>query len=100
LVNGDQLALRTKGCDTIALRIADMVGKDSSAPGLLTGAVEHARHVLTIKQVVAQDQRGRRLTNEILSDDERLCQSVRAGLLGVVKLQTPMMAVAQQCLKQ
>src|SRR3546814_17185622 len=54
------------------------------------------REVLTIKNVVAQDQTAGVFADEFFADDEGLCQAVRARLLGVGQLDAVQAAVTQQ----
>ena len=49
-----------------------------------------------MKNVVAQNQACAVVTNEILANDKGLCQTIRAGLLGIFEVYSDVTAIAQE----
>src|SRR3990167_5276150 len=63
------------------------------------GTAQQFMVIMPMKDVVAQHQRTGRIAHKLLANDERLRQAVRAGLHGVMQVDAPLAAVAQQLLK-
>src|SRR5712691_923702 len=82
--------------DTVTFRIPDRVGKYSSTRGLFSGSTEVVSQLVTVKDVVAQYQCARILSDEVRPDDESLCNPLRGWLHGVGDAQAPITAVTQQ----
>jgi hypothetical protein len=61
-----------------------------------TGGTQIVRKVLTVKDVVAQDQAARVFADELFANDESLRQTVRTRLLGIGQLDAVQAAVTQQ----
>ena len=72
-----------------------LVGKNDRTIGigLFTKQVAHSG---AIKDIIAQHERHRILTNKFLAQDKGLCQSVRGGLYHILKAATELAAVAQE----
>ena len=82
--------------DAVALRIADVVGEDRRAVRLCGRALHHHGEVGAVEDVVAQDERTALAREELLPDQERLCESLRLRLHGVRDRDAPLRAVAKQ----
>ncbi|MNP36807.1 hypothetical protein D3C76_1302230 [compost metagenome] len=81
---------------TEALRIGNVISENCSSVGLSTSRTKLVRKMLTIKNVIAQDQAAGILADKFLTDDERLCKTIRARLLGVCELDAIQAAITQQ----
>ena len=77
------LALLVELDDTVALGVADVVGKDRRAVRLRGRALHHDGEVGAVEDVVAQDERTALAREELLTDQECLCEPFRLGLHGV-----------------
>lgn len=93
------LALLVKLDDAVALRVADVVGKDRRAVRLRGRALHHDGEVGAVEDVVAQDERTALARKEVLADQERLRESFRLRLHGVRNRDAPLRAVAEQALE-
>ena len=76
-----------------------VVGEDGGACATLVGATENFVEVMTVEDVVAEDQGGRVVADEVGADDEGLGEAVWARLDGVVQVDAPLAAVAEQLLE-
>ena len=76
-----------------------MVGKHGGAAGFLISAGQQVRKVVAIKDVVAQHQRAGRVAQERFPDQESLRQAIGRRLNGVLQVEPPLCAVAQQLLE-
>ena len=83
----------------IALGVVHVIGEDGGAIGLLACGHQLLLQVMAVEDVVAQHQCAGCAVQELLADDEGLCQPIRAGLHGVLEIQAPLAPVAQQLLK-
>ncbi len=125
LLDAEAVAVFVKLGHAVALRVADPVAEDGGLGGVIlrlaegsgffaslrmtrnvpvTGGVCHrfAKQVgeaHTVEDVVAEDQAGAVVADEVLSDEEGLRQAVRRGLLGVGEADAVVRAVAQQPFK-
>ena len=90
------LALLVKLDDAVALRVADVVGEDRRAVRLCGRALHHHGEVGAVEDVVAQDERTALAREELLPDQERLCESLRFRLHGVRDGDAPLRAIAEQ----
>ena len=90
------LALLVKLDDAVALRVADVVGEDRRAVRLRGRALHHHGEVGAVEDVVAKDERTALAREELLPDQERLCESLRLRLHGVRDGDAPLRAVAEQ----
>lgn len=77
------LALLVELDDTVALGVADVVGKDRRAVRLRGRTLHHDSEVGAIEDVVAQDERTALAREELLTDQECLRESLRLRLHGV-----------------
>ena len=82
--------------DAVALRVADVVGEDRRAVRLCGRALHHHGEVGAVEDVVAQDERTALAREELLPDQERLCESLWLRLHGVRDRDAPLRAVAEQ----
>ena len=85
--------------DAVAFGVVHMVGEDAGAMFALHGVAQQFVKVVAVEDVVAQHQGGGRVADELLTNHKGLGQAVGAGLHGVLQVQTPFAAVAQQLLK-
>ena len=85
--------------DAIAFGVVHVVGEDGCAGTTLVGIAENLVEVVTIEDVVAENQRGVTVADEVGADDEGLGETVRAGLDGVLQVDAPLAAVAEQLLE-
>ena len=90
------LALLVELDDAVALGVADVVGKDRRAIRLCGRTLHHHSEVGAVEDVVAQDERTALAREELLPDQERLCESLRLRLHGVRDGDAPLRAVAEQ----
>ena len=85
--------------DAVALGIMHVIGEDGGAGAALVGAAEDLVEVVAVEDVVAEDQGGTVVADEVGADDEGLGEAVRAGLDGVLQVDAPLAAVAEQLLE-
>src|SRR5207244_10123770 len=69
---------------TVSLRIGNRIGKNLRTSARLRRLTQTLHQVMTIKNIVSQDQRATILPNELLADQKRLGNSFRLGLYGIV----------------
>ena len=93
------LALLVELDDTVALGVADVVGKDRRAVRLRGRALHHDGEVGAVEDVVAQDERTALTRKELLADQERLRKAFRLRLHGVRNGDAPLRAIAEQPLE-
>ena len=67
--------------------------------GSTHGLAEHGGKPVSVENVVAQHQAGGIVTDELLADEEGLCQAVGRGLLGIFETHAEVAAIAQQTLE-
>ena len=82
--------------DAVALGVADVVGKDRRAVRLRGRALHHDGEVGAVEDVVAEHERTALACEELLADQECLCESLRLRLHGVRDGNAPLRAVAEQ----
>lgn len=101
LLDGDGPPLRIELHDAEALGVVHVVAEDRGAARLrvLDGLLQVARKAVAVEDVVAEHERARLAGDEVLADGERLGQAVRAGLLGVGKVDAVARAVPEQALE-
>lgn len=85
--------------DAVPLGVADMVGEDRGARGPRPDPGQQFGHRVAEEDVVAENQRGRRVADEIGAEDERLGEPVGAGLLDIGQGHAPLAAIAHQRLE-
>ena len=88
LLDGDGPPRRVKLDDAKPLRVVHVVAEDrraSSALDVQDGGLQFLLEPVAGEDVIAQDHRRRVPGDEVLPDEKRLCQSVRAGLLRVAE---------------
>ena len=75
------------------------IGKDRGAAFLAAGLCQILAQRVAVENVVAQHQRAAVVSDEGLTDDEGLGQTVRRGLHRIAERDAPAAAVAQQLLE-
>ena len=85
--------------NAVALGVMNMVGEDRCAGAALVGAAEDLVEVVAVEDVVTQHQGRVVVADEVGADDEGLGEAVRAGLDGVLQVDTPFAAVAEKLLE-
>ena len=73
-----------------------VVGKDRCAGAAPVGISENFVEVVAVEDVVAQHEGRVVIADEVRADDEGLGETVRAGLDGVLQVDAPFAAVAEQ----
>ena len=99
LLDAETVTLLVEFRHTITLGVAHPVAEDGGflvLLGILHGIAEQRGEAGTVEDVIAQHETGAVVTDELLSDDEGLGQSVGRGLLGVFKVHAVVGAVAQE----
>ncbi len=96
LFDTQRAASRIKLDNAETFRIGDVIAKNRRT--LLLGArrTQIVREVLTVEDVITQNQAARILTDELFADDERLRQTIWARLFGVAEFDPINATVAQQ----
>ncbi len=98
LFDGQCLAALIEVDHAEALRVLDPVAEYGSAAWLGGGTLQLLGEVLAVEDVVAENQAHRIVTDELFTDQERLGQAIRRGLLGIAEVDPELAAVAQQVL--
>ena len=93
------LALLVELDDTVALGVADVVGKDRRAVRLRGRTLHHDSEVGAIEDIVAQDERTALAREELLANQERLRKAFRLRLHRVRDRDAPLRAIAEQALE-
>mmetsp|Transcript_13933 Transcript_13933/g.26024 ORF Transcript_13933/g.26024 Transcript_13933/m.26024 type:complete len:214 (+) Transcript_13933:860-1501(+) len=83
----------------IALGVGHVIGEHAGARVACGGIGQQAREVVSVEDVVTQDQGAGRASDKLAAEDEGLGQAVRAGLHAVADVQAPARTVAQQRLE-
>lgn len=83
----------------VAFGVVHVVGEHAGAVGAGHGVSQQVVKVVAVEDVVAQYQRRGVVADEFLADQEGLRQTIRAWLDGVLQVQAPLAAVAQQLLE-
>jgi hypothetical protein len=76
-----------------------MIGKDRRALTAQARLLQRQDQIVTVKDVIAENQCGMAVANERLADEEGLSEPVRARLYGILDIQSPPMTVAEQLLE-
>ena len=76
-----------------------VVGEDGGAVAAPVGAAEDLVELVAVEDVVAEDEGRIVVADEVGADDEGLGEAVRAGLDGVLQVDAPLAAVAEQLLE-
>src|SRR4030095_15696827 len=85
--------------DAGPLRVCDRISEHGRARGLLRGALQVGRQVVTVEDVVPEDQAARVSADERAPDDECLRQALRRGLDRVGDRGAPAGSVTQKLLE-
>ena len=102
LFDAEAVAFGVELSNTVAFGVVDKIAEDGSLAVLLGGTYTLAQQLAeacSVEDVVAQDQTGTVVADELFTDDESLSQSVGRGLLGVFEVEAIVAAVAQQTLE-
>ena len=98
-LDGEAVPIRVELRHAVTLRIVHPVAENRGLGILLGGAhrfFEERGEIVAVEDVVPQDQAHAVVTDELLADEEGLCEAVRGGLLGVGKTDPVVGTVAQQ----
>ena len=102
LLDGNGLPVLVELDHAITLRIVHVIAEHArtfTGLGLRHGLAQGRAQAVAVEDVVAQHQRARFARDELLAQEERLCQPVRAGLHLVGKAHAVMRAVTQEPLE-
>ncbi len=83
----------------VAFRVLHMVGENRGITRPVHGAGQEFVQVVPIENIVTQDQSARATSNELLTDQKSLRQSVRARLHRITQADAPLAAVPKQAFK-
>ena len=95
----EAVALAVEFCHSVALGVADPIAEDGGLVvffGCADGFAEEAGESVAVEDVVAKYEAGGVVPYEFLAYDEGLCESVRRGLLGILKVHTIIGAVSEE----
>ena len=95
----DGLARLVEFDHPITLGIVHVVGEDRGAAGLLSCRRQVVGKFVAVEDVVAENQGAVTTADEVTADDEGLGQAVRTRLDGVLQVQAPLAAIAEQLLE-
>src|SRR5690606_26500729 len=73
--------------------------KHGGAPLTVGSLTQHGAETIAVEDVVAENQADAAVTDKLLTDQERLSQSVRRGLFGITKRDTEIRTIAKQLAK-
>ena len=96
LFEAEYLAAGVELGDAVALGVMHVIGEDGGAGAALVGTAEDLVEVVAVEDVVAQHEGRVVVADEVGADDEGLGETVRAGLDGVLQVDAPFAAVAEQ----
>ena len=88
--------------DAEALGILHIIAEDGAAALVLSvggGSLQDLGEAVAVEDVIAQDHGAAVVANELLAQDECLCQAVRGGLNFILQMDAVLAAIAQQRLK-
>src|SRR5467141_1455746 len=88
-------AIRREGDHAITFRVTNVICEHRRAFAAPASLLQTRDEVVTVKDVVAEDQSAMAPRNESAADNERLGQAIRAWLHLVLKVQSPLMAIAE-----
>src|SRR5690606_41291673 len=80
-------------------RVGHVIAKHRGAPLTVGGLTQRGAETIAVEDVVAENQADAAVTDELLTDLERLSQSVRRGLFGITKRDTEIRTIAKQLAK-
>ncbi len=83
----------------VTLGIVHVVGEDRGAARLLSCRRQVVGKFVAVEDVVAENQGAVAAADEVTADDEGLSQPVRTRLDGVLQVQAPLAAIAEQLLE-
>jgi len=83
----------------VALRIADLIGKDRGSAGPCRGAGEERGQSAAVEKIVAQNQARWLTFKKTLRNENGACNSIGLGLLGITDADAPLSAVAEELAK-
>lgn len=84
--------------DPVAFGVGDVITENRRAGGAAGGAFEGFYKIVSVKEIITQDEGGRLAVEEadVLGDVEGLSESVGAGLFSVGKFETEVGAIAEE----
>ena len=100
---GNDAAIRGEFDDAVGGGIGDVIAEDRRAIGALGGVFEGGGEVVSVEEVVAQDEGGGRLVVEkadLIGDEECLGEAVGTGLFGVAEGEAELGAVAEEAFEE
>jgi len=86
--------------DSVCFGVVDLIGEDGGTGFLVHGVADEAGKVLTVEDVVAEDEGGGVGADEVFADDESLREPIRRWLGGVLEIDSPLGAVAEESLER
>ena len=99
LFNRNCFAILIKLYDTESLRIINVISKYSSTLTrlcILHSCRQTFLHTMSCKNIISQYHCNSIITNELFTNNECLCQPIRARLYCIRQLHAKLMSVAQQ----
>ena len=96
LLDADHATVCVDFRHAVTFGVADVIAEDGRTSRLRVRALHQLDDAGSVEDVVAQDQRRAVIADELAPDDERLRETVRLGLLGVLQVQSPLRSVAEQ----
>ena len=102
LFHAEHLAVLVELDDAEALRVRDIVTEDGAAAlvlGVGGGVLQDLGEAVAVEDVIAEDHRAAVVADELLAEDECLCQTVRRGLDLILQMDAVLAAIAQQRLE-
>ena len=85
---------------TVAFGVVDVVGKHGGTAFLLRCPLQLFLQGVAVEDIVPQYQTHTVIADEVFADQKGLRQTIGAGLLRILQIQTPFAAIAQQMLVQ
>ena len=99
LFDGEAVAVLVEFGDAVAFGVIDPVAEDGGFVLFFSGfncVFENFGETCTVEDIVAEDEAGRVIADEVLADDECLCESVGRGLFGVGEVDSVVTAVTEK----
>ena len=96
LFDAQAIALLIEFSHTISFRVTYTITKDGSFAillGIYYSLMQHLTKTSTMEDVVTQYKTSRIITNELLTDDECLCQAIRRRLLSILELHSKLTTI-------
>ena len=94
------MSFGVKTDDSIGFGVVDLIGEDGSAGFLVHGVADEAREILTVEDIVTEDEGSGVGADEVFADDEGLGEPIGGWLGGVLEIDSPLGAVAEESLER